>query len=43
MSLIGLQLMLKEKKNAKNRKSQLDEIDGIGEVLKKDYYLILKV
>ena len=33
----------RKKKNARNRKSQLDNIEGIGEVLKKRLLLILKV
>ena len=43
MSLIGSQLRLKEeKKNAKNRKSKLDNIEGIGEILKKRLLLNFK-
>ena len=34
--------MLRKKKNAKNRKSQLDKIEGIGEVLKKRLLLNFK-
>ena len=43
MSLIGSLSMLKEKRRMqKNRQSQLDNIEGIGEVLKKRLLLHFK-